>query len=181
MLGIPRSEGRVGLLGRSAMTAPVGGDGVNRRRQIQMSDDEVRQLLEGSRTVIVCTFNHDGTIHAVPMWHGLVDGDLVFHTKAKSQKALNLRRDDRVTCLVEAGEAYGELRGAELVGRAVVVEDPEELWEIGVSVFDRHIAPYEEAAHREEVRAMLHNRLGFRVLPSRVVSWDHRKLSAPPG
>lgn len=160
-------------------TTPAGyGDGVKRRAQVAMSEEEVRSLLDEARTMTMCTFNHDGTIHAVAMWYGFLGDDVVVQTKAKSQKVRNLLRDPRITCLVEEGERYDELRGVELVGRVEFVEDPDELFAIGVSVFERHVAPYDERHHRGQVDAMLHKRVGFRIRPDRVVSWDHRKLGS---
>jgi PPOX class probable F420-dependent enzyme len=164
------------------MTGPAAGpygDRVNRRGQIQMSGDEVGQFLTEARTMTMCTYNHDGTIHAVAMWYGLVGGEIGVETKTKSQKAQNLRRDPRITCLVEDGESYNELRGVELVGWAEMIEDPAKMWEIGVSVFERHVAPYREDQHRPQVEAMLYNRVCARVHADRIVSWDHRKLGAP--
>jgi PPOX class probable F420-dependent enzyme len=153
------------------------GDGVNRRHQVHMSDSEAAALLDDGRTMTMCTFNHDGTIHAVAMWYGFLEGDLAVHTKAKSQKAVNLRRDPRITCLVEAGVNYDELRGAELVGWAELIEDPSRLWDLGVSVFDRHVTAYDEEAHRAEVEVMLRNRVAVKIHVERTVTWDHRKLS----
>jgi PPOX class probable F420-dependent enzyme len=152
------------------------GDRVKRRRQIQMTGEEVDQLLAEAREVSMCTFNHDGSIHAVAMWYGFLDGSLAIHTKAKSQKIRNLRRDPRITCLVAEGTRYEELRGVELVGTAELVEDPHRLWAIGVSVFERHVAPYDERLHRPAVETLLHNRMGVVVHPERTVTWDHRKL-----
>ena len=176
---------RMPATGRPEMSATpnVGGygDGINRRRQIQMSAPEAQGLLHEARTMTVCTFNHDGTIHAVAMWYGFLEGDLAFQTKAKSQKAVNLRRDPRITCLVESGESYDELRGVELVGWAELIEDPSRLWDIGVSVFERHVGPYEEKEHRSQVEAMLYKRVGVKVHANRTVTWDHTKLRAPPG
>jgi PPOX class probable F420-dependent enzyme len=158
-------------------SAPKYGDGVNRRGQIQMTGPEIHEFLGERRAMTMCTFNHDGTIHAVAMWYGILDGDLVFETKTKSQKAANLRRDRRITCLVESGESYEELRGIELVGRAEVIDDPARLWDIGVSVFERYVtAPYSDERHHTQVEAMLHKRIGVKVLVDRTVSWDHRKL-----
>jgi general stress protein 26 len=103
---------------------------------------------------------------------------MAFETKAKSQKVLNLRRNPTITCLVEDGESYDELRGVELVGRAEIVEDPDRMWELGVSVFERYNAPYTEEL-RPMVEAMLHKRVVIKVHVDRVVSWDHRKLGLP--
>jgi len=176
-----RSPGPAGTPNVSGPTPGGYGDGVKRRGQIQMSAPEVKALLVEARTMTMCTFNHDGTIHAVAMWYGFLDGDVAIQTKVTSQKAVNLRRDPRITCLVESGEAYDELRGVEIVGWAELIEEPSQLWDIGVSVFERHVAPYEESQHRSEVETLLHNRVGVRVHANRTVTWDHRKLGMSPG
>ena len=151
---------------------------MNQRRAVVMSTGEVSAFLAERRTATMCTINVDGSIHAVAMWYGFADGRLAVQTKAKSQKAQNVRRDPRMTCLVEAGERYEELRGVELVGRAELVEDPGRLWEVGVSVYDRYIEPYTERA-RPAVKAMLDKRVAIVLDVERTVSWDHRKLAQP--
>ncbi|NIR38058.1 MAG: pyridoxamine 5'-phosphate oxidase, partial [Actinobacteria bacterium] len=42
----------------------------------------------------------------------------------KSQRIVNLRRDPRVTALVETGVGYDELRGVMVRGTAVLEDDP---------------------------------------------------------
>jgi PPOX class probable F420-dependent enzyme len=149
----------------------------NQRREITMSPEEVAAFLAERHTATMCTLNRDGSIHAVAMWYGFLDGRLALHTKARSQKARNLARDPRVTVLVEAGERYEELRGVELVGTAVPVGDDRQLFAVGASVFDRYVAPYTEAA-REAVETTLRKRVAFVLEVERTVSWDHRKLGA---
>lgn len=164
----------------AATDHPLGmGRGVNQRAQIRMSDKEVAAFLAERRAMSMCTLNHDGTIHAVAMWYGFLDGCIAIETKQKSQKALNLRRDPRMTCLFEAGETYDELRGVELVGRAEIVEDPDKLLELGISVFARYYGPYTEEA-RPLVETMLVKRIVAKLHVERTVSWDHRKLGLPP-
>jgi PPOX class probable F420-dependent enzyme len=147
----------------------------HQRDRIAMDDEEVQALLAGRHTLALASIGPTGRVHLVPMWYGFVDGTLAFHTKAKSQKVQNLRRDPRVTCLVETGERYEELRGAELVGTATVHDDPELLWAVGVSVFERYVAPV-DATTRPVLEAMLAKRVAVLVHPESVVSWDHRKL-----
>lgn len=141
-----------------------------------MSPGEVTAFLAERHTATLCTLNWDGSIHAVGMWYGFLDGQLAVQTKAKSQKARNLARDPRMTLLVEEGERYDELRGVELVGKAVPVTEAEKLFCVGVSVFDRYVAPYAEQA-RAAVETMLRKRVAFVLEVGRTVSWDHRKLA----
>jgi PPOX class probable F420-dependent enzyme len=140
-----------------------------------MSQAEVAVFLAERHSATMCTLNWDGSVHAVAMWYGFVDGRLAVHTKAKSQKARNLERDPRTTWLVESGQQYDELRGVELVGRAVRVDGGERLFTVGASVYDRYVAPYTEEA-RGAVETMLRKRVAFVLEVERTVSWDHRKL-----
>ncbi len=154
--------------------------GVKQRALVQMTPAEVEAFLQEQRTMTMCTLNHDGTIHAVAMWYGFLDGRLAIETKAKSQKARNVARDPRLTCMIEAGDTYEELRGVELVGRGRIVEDPDQMWSLGVDVFERYYGPYNEEL-RPAVELMLRKRVAVVLDVDRVVSWDHRKLAGPAG
>jgi PPOX class probable F420-dependent enzyme len=154
------------------------GHGVKQRELIRMTPAEVDDFLAGRRTATLCSISHDGTIHAVAMWYGFLEGAMAFETKAKSQKVRNLRRNPTMTCMVEDGDYYEELRGVELVGRAEVVEDPDRMWALGVSVWERYNGPYSDDV-RPFVEAMLHKRVVIRLAVDRTVSWDHRKLGLP--
>ena len=152
--------------------------GVNQRAQIRMSDDEVAAFLRQSRTATVATIGPGGFPHLVAMWYGLSpDGQLVFETKAKSQKVVNLRRDPTISCSVEAGESYDQLRGVAVEGMAVIIDDAssDEYWAAAVSVFERYQGPYTEEL-RPFLEQMMNKRVVVAVVPARVRSRDHRKL-----
>jgi PPOX class probable F420-dependent enzyme len=151
------------------------GHGVKQRDIIKMTDEEVDEFLHGRRPMSLCTINHDGSIHAVAMWYGFLEGAVACETKAKSQKVQNLRRDPRITVLVEDGDYYEELRGVELVGTAEIVDDPDRMWILGVDLFERYYGTYTEDL-RPFVETMLNKRVVIKVNVGRVVTWDHRKL-----
>jgi general stress protein 26 len=109
------------------------------------------------------------------MWYGFLDGAVAMESKAKAQKVLNLRRDPRVTVLVETGRAYEELRGVSLIGTAEILEERERLWDVAVSLFSRYYQPYTEEMS-PFVEALMSKRVAIKIHPKRVVSWDHRKL-----
>lgn len=153
--------------------------GTNQRSQVTMTDAEVSAFLASQRTATLATFGPNGHPHLVAMWFGLVDGVIWFETKAKAQKAQNLLRDPRATVLVEDGLTYDTLRGVSLEGTATVIDDPEALWSVGVSVWERYNGPYSEEV-KPLVEFMLHKRVAFRFDVERVRSWDHRKLGMDP-
>lgn len=151
----------------------------NRRDMIRMTDAEVTAFLGEERVLNVATIGPTGHPHLVAMWFALLDGRPAFWTFAKSQKIQNLRRDDRITALVEAGDAYPELRGVEVVGRGRIVEDLTEVLAIGSAVARRYAGGLELGdAGIAMLEKQAAKRLGVVIEVERVVSWDHRKLAA---
>jgi len=145
-----------------------------------MTPAEVDAFLRERRTMSVATHNHDGSIHLVAMWYGFVDGVPVFETHPKSQKAVNLRRDPRLTCLVEDGDTFETLRGVELVGTAEVSDDRDLLLAAARSVVERYFADVAAADVDAMADGLAASRVAITVRARRVVSWDHRKLAGPP-
>ncbi|MCK0176030.1 MULTISPECIES: pyridoxamine 5'-phosphate oxidase family protein [Mycobacteriaceae] len=153
--------------------------GKNERAKIVMSDDEIAEFIERSRTATMATVMPSGRPHLVAMWYAVIDGEIWFETKAKSQKAVNLRRDPTVTVMIEDGLTYNTLRGVSIDGRAEIVDaDPDLLLRVGISVWERYTGPYTDEM-KPFVDQMMNNRIAVRVVPERTRSWDHRKLGMP--
>ena len=149
--------------------------GQNQRSQIEMTEEELDLFIDQSRTCTMATVGPGGMPHLVAMWYAWLDGHIWLESKAKAQKIVNLRRDDRMSVMIEAGNTYDTLRGVSLEGRGVIVEDPDELWRVGVDVWERYTAPYSQE-FEPFVEAMLRKRVAVRLDVERVRSWDHRKL-----
>ncbi|MGV0633952.1 PPOX class F420-dependent oxidoreductase [Mycolicibacillus trivialis] len=153
--------------------------GTNQRAQIVMSDAEVADFVTTSRTGTLATVGRDGQPHLTAMWYAVLDGEIWLETKAKSQKAVNLRRDPRVSFLIEGGHTYDTLRGVSFEGVAELVEDDADtLFRVGVSVFERYTGPYTDEM-KPAVDMMMSKRIAVRIVPRRTRSWDHRKLGLP--
>ncbi len=153
----------------------------NARPNIAMTDNEVAGFIECSRTATLASVGPDGMPHLVAMWYGLIDGSIYFETKSKSQKALNLRRDSRIVCMIEAGDTYDQLRGVSIEGEAIIIDDTaaDEYWAAARSVWERYTGPYSEA-DRPGLEYMMNKRVVVRIDPTRTRSWDHRKMGLPP-
>jgi PPOX class probable F420-dependent enzyme len=147
----------------------------SRRDAITMTPLEVEQFLQGRRTMNVATIGPSGHPHVVAMWYGFLDGKPAFWTFGKSQKIVNLRRDPKITALIEDGEKYSELRGVELVGTATVVDDYDTLVALGKSVSERYTGPV-TAETLPFIEGQARKRLGVVIDVERTVSWDHTKL-----
>jgi PPOX class probable F420-dependent enzyme len=152
---------------------------MNQRARIAMSDDEVAAFLQEGRKVQLATINKDGTPHLVTMFYGLRDGRIAFWTYAKAQKTRNLERDSRITCLVEAGDDYDQLRGVMVYGTAERLDDRESVLSVGTEVIKRMTRLDDVEPLRDYIEHSGRKRVAFVVHPTRIVSWDHRKLSTP--
>jgi PPOX class probable F420-dependent enzyme len=147
----------------------------SRRDQIKMTNAELRAFLQ-EQTVMQCaTVGPRGLPHMVPLWF-VPDGlELRGWTYAKSQKARNLERDPRATLGLENGVQYHELRGAMLECDVHVERETGRVAEYGLALVDRYGGGASEM--KELFRRQAAKRVGLRFVPTRIVTWDHRKLA----
>lgn len=149
----------------------------SRRDQITMTDEEREAFLDEQRVLNIASIGPTGHPHVVAMWYAVIDGDLTFWTFGKSQKVLNLRRDPKISGLVEAGDEYNELRGVEVTGTAALVEDPDVVFEIGRTIGRRYNGDIVDSdIGLDVIQKQAQKRIAIRIKAERFVSWDHRKL-----
>jgi nitroimidazol reductase NimA-like FMN-containing flavoprotein (pyridoxamine 5'-phosphate oxidase superfamily) len=149
---------------------------VSRREQIKMSGEEIAAFLEEQRVVICASNGVRGWPHLMPLWYVLRERELWVWTYAKSQKARNLERDDRVTLQIEAGEQYHELQGVMIEAQAVIHREVEAVAEVGMEIARRYGTAAGGPEFMEIVRAQAAKRVALQFVAQRVASWDHRKL-----
>ena len=150
---------------------------MQRRKTIALTPEEQRRFLEASHTIILTSLDRQGYPHSVAMWYVAdPDGTVVMTTFAKSQKALNLRRDPRCALLLESGRTYPELKGLLVRGRAALDGDVEHVLDVLARVHAKYNAPGPADGLREAMRGQARKRVVIRVRPERVASWDHAKL-----
>jgi PPOX class probable F420-dependent enzyme len=148
---------------------------MKQRDQVAMSPDEVAALLAEGRKLQLATINQDGTPHLVTMFYTMIGGQIAFWTYRSSLKARNLARDPRLSCLVEAGEEYFDLRGVQVSGAARCVAEPGGVLDIGHRIM-AGLSGVPAGAVQEYVAHAARKRVGYIVEPARIASWDHRKL-----
>ncbi len=148
---------------------------MKQREQIRMSDAEVTEFLHGRYTMSVATIGKDGQPHLVAMWYGFLNEKPAFWTYAKSQKILNLQRDNRITCLVEDGKSYNQLRGVSLIGKAKIFEDEATRMRLAENVYVRYNGEVTDQV-RAALRKMGDKRVVVQIEVEKVISWDHRKI-----
>ena len=65
-----------------------------------MNQGEIDAFLSQPLIAKLSTHNEDGSIHCVPIWFKVHQGEILLGTQEISKKARNIQRDPRVTVLV---------------------------------------------------------------------------------
>jgi len=153
------------------------------RDAVRLDEQELAQFLADQMKVQVATIGADGAPHLTTLFYVLDDaGRITFWTYGASQKIANLRRDPRVSVLVEDGTDYFELRGVSITGTARLVEEYDAIRAIGARVMARMARGAELGELGDQVLdKQATKRVGVVIEPEHVASWDHRKMSALPG
>ncbi len=148
----------------------------SRRGAIALTEEEQKQVLDESWTLQVASNGHKGFPHLVAMWYVMIDGKIHFTTFGKSQKILNLRRDPKITCMLESGKGYAELRGLVIEGEAELLEDTAFTAKVMGLVGAKYNGIPAPTETPEAALKVASKRVVVKINPVDIYSWDHSKL-----
>jgi PPOX class probable F420-dependent enzyme len=125
-------------------------------------------LMEGTRTAILATTRKDGRPHAIPICFVLDGDDLLFLTNADSVKGADMRRDPRVTLVVD--DETPPFAFVMIEGTAEMSQDPDELRHAAVQIGHR----YDGGENIEQFVHFATAALGslVRIRPTRTLALD---------
>jgi PPOX class probable F420-dependent enzyme len=145
----------------------------NRRQQIQLTPDEQAAFFRERKKAALATIDKDGYPHVVAMNYFARDGAFYMTSYGKAQKVLNVRRNPKVALMVEVGDEYSELRGVMIRGRCEILEGEAA---VRAAFEGRAGAQANPAPVNPGAAASAPKRVVLKIVPDKVVSWDHRKL-----
>ncbi|MEO6957639.1 MAG: pyridoxamine 5'-phosphate oxidase family protein [Antricoccus sp.] len=152
------------------MTQPSPLDKQKKGRSIAMDAVELDAFLREQRTCRMATVDAQGRPHVTALWFAW-DGEWMWiNSVTRSKRWADFSERPRVSALVDAGENYSELQGAELLGDIEIVRDDVDTSHV-TPLFSRKYmsgGAYEQDKYHAWVR----------LKPSKVVSWDFTKLPA---
>ena len=136
-----------------------------------LSQSELDEFLSEPHIAVVATTGPGGKPHAMPIWYAWRDGKVLFHTGGDSKKMRNLRKNERVSVVVDTKVApykvvviegtAKELAGDPGLGREVAIHYLGE--KMGTAY----------AARSSEPGALVE------ITPTKVISWDYARESNP--
>ncbi|HMO53886.1 MAG TPA: pyridoxamine 5'-phosphate oxidase family protein [Tepidiformaceae bacterium] len=148
----------------------------SRRASIALTDTEQQQFLEDGWTLQVASIGPKGFPHLVAMWYVMIDGKIHFTTFGKSQKIVNLRRDPKISVMLESGKGYAELKGMVIEGNAELIEDTPFTAKVMGLVGQKYNGIPAPTETPEAALKVASKRVVVRIDPIDIYSWDHTKL-----
>ena len=153
-----------------------------RGRKIAMTPEELDAYLASERTSTAATIGPDGSPHATALWFVWDGTDIWLYSITRAQRWADLMRDPRIALLVEAGNDYFDLRGAEIRGRVEVVGPVPRTGE-GTDPADDELTEPERrwaAKYQGGAPSMTHDgaHAWLRLVPEKISSWDFRKIGS---
>ncbi|MCE2391551.1 MAG: pyridoxamine 5'-phosphate oxidase family protein [Proteobacteria bacterium] len=145
---------------------------------IELTADETWEFLERGHTAIFTSLRRDGRPVALPVWYAVLDRCLYVRGPSHTRKFERVRRDDRVSLLVESGEAWKELKAVHVSGRARIVEDPDIVQRVGEHLEEKY-RRFRTESRRMPGASQRHYGSGttlLRIEPEEWISWDNAKL-----
>ena len=146
---------------------------------VRLAPDEAWAVLDASHTGMFTSLRRDGVPITLPIWFVVLDRRIYVSGPASAKRVARVRRDPRVSFLVESGQRWAELRAVHLTGRARVVTEADVLARVAAALdakyarfrTQRTAMPGATRAHYEVALATIE------IVPDeRVLSWDNARL-----
>jgi len=147
---------------------------MNRRCEIQLTSEEQAAFLREHRKAALATIGKDGFPHVVAMNFVAKDGAFYMTSYGKAQKVLNIRRNPKVTLMVETGDNYADLRGIMIRGNCEIIEGAEAVRGVFAAMAEARGVRATERPRGSADSAP--KRVVLKIVPEKITSWDHRKL-----
>ena len=147
-----------------------------RSRKIAMNEQELDEFLRNTHTCRLATIGPNGP-HVAPLWYVWDGQSLWFTSLVRSQRWKDIERDPRVSVVIDAGEDYLELRGAELMGQVTAVGEVPRVGEPNTNLEEpERLMSLKYSGKPEMTHDKRHAWLCLR--PEKMVSWDFRKIAS---
>ena len=133
----------------------------------RLGDARIQRFLATKGVVVLATVQPDGSPLATPVWFLPGADALAMISEADTQKVRNLKRDPRVSVAADEG-APSAVRGVVIQGCAEFLPESEERRALARAFLAKYHPTLER---RWGGNAMPADRVMFRVVPTRVLSW----------
>ena len=151
---------------------------------VRLDQQEIDEFLGNGHTLILTTVDKDGYPHSTPIWYVYMDDLIYTRGRRRSQKTANIRRNPKVSCVVEEGERWRELKAVMIRGRAEEVTDPAEQERFQRANAEKYDSFRESQTNLPQSDAVHYSTpfIIWKITPEkRPATWDNKKIALGGG
>jgi nitroimidazol reductase NimA-like FMN-containing flavoprotein (pyridoxamine 5'-phosphate oxidase superfamily) len=146
---------------------------------VRLGRAEAWSVLAEAHTGIFTSLRRDGMPVTLPVWFIVLDERIYLSGPAPAKRHAHVRRDPRVSFLVESGERWAELRAVQLNGSARIVTEPELKARVAAAL-DAKYATFRTARSTMTDATRAHYEVETATIEispdERILSWDNARL-----
>lgn len=146
----------------------------------EMSPSEMLSYLSQPLIAKLSTINIDGSPQLSPVWFIYENNQFYISTYEKALKIVNIKRDSRVTLLVDSTEGGLKLKGVLVRGVAKIITG-DECKKIEKKIYDKYLT--DDIVSKDEVARLFKqtalcspDSICIEIRPLKITSWDYTKL-----
>lgn len=146
---------------------------------LRLSPEEAWAFLEKGHTGILTSLRRDGWPISLPVWYVAFDRRIWVSGPARTKKFARIKRDPRVSFLVETGLEWKKLSAVHVTGRARVVEDAATIERVG-KLMDAKYAAFRTDRSQMPSATAQHYQQGSTLVciepEGKLLTWDNARL-----
>ncbi|PKB82713.1 MAG: hypothetical protein BZY88_03800 [SAR202 cluster bacterium Io17-Chloro-G9] len=135
----------------------------------QLTRQQAHEFLDSKPGwITLTTIGSDGFPHTVPLGYFRLGDEILMGVRSQTSKLRNIRRNPKVSLLLESGKSRQDIKGLMIQGMASVHTDPEETLHYAREAAKLRGTPETELPTKPRPGAAY-----IRVVPQRFRSWDY--------
>ena len=135
-----------------------------------MIKKDIYEFMKEMKIARLCSFNKDNTIHSILVWYYLEDENIIVFASEKSQKAVNMKRNNQVPIMIDNQEEST---------KGVIVYGKSEVGGVGtdekaLTLFRMYLDEEKSQLFREKSKKLC-NWIKHTIRPIKFASFDYHK------
>lgn len=128
------------------------------------------EFLKEQKVLRLATIDKNKTPHIVPVWYRYSGGKVYIGTNTKTQKAKNIKKNNRVSCCIDVGINAPNIYGVMLQGNASLILENKKVKRIAKKILLRYFKSLENKSAKELLED---TDCVIEIVPEKFIVWNY--------
>lgn len=134
-------------------------------------------FIQRAHDIRVATVGAEGPIYVTALWFVVNDRKLYLPLDQANRHVKNLESDGRLSAVIDEGHSLADVRGVNIEGTAVPVDDPAFAAELEELVLEKYFYPGDPYIEEYVNFGEYNHRKFYEIVPDRMWGWDLREAT----